>query len=144
MIRKLLKDEAGYSLVEVMASILILAIAIIPMASMFDAGLNAASRSGNYDKARAFANQRLETAKSLSYEDARDKFPTSGSTPNPTYTSPAQTSSVPQGLTSYTVTKRFIDEQLANSSTDKGIIKVTVTVNWGDGQSYSTTGVVGR
>ncbi len=139
-----LKNEAGYSLVEVMASIMILTIAIVPMVGMFDMGLTAANRSGNYDKARAFANQQLETAKSFSYEDARDEFPASGSTPNPTYTSSTQTTGVPQGLTSYTVTKRFIDEQLENSSTDEDMIKVTVTVNWGDGQSYSTTGVVGR
>ena len=33
------KSESGYSLVEVMVSIMILAIAIIPMVGMFDLGL---------------------------------------------------------------------------------------------------------
>ncbi len=48
---KRLKDETGYSLVEVIASIIILSIAIIPMVGMFDMGLNAATSSGNYDTA---------------------------------------------------------------------------------------------
>ena len=144
MIRRLIKNESGYSLVEVVASILILSIAIIPMVGMFDAGLKAASTSGNYDKARTLANQQLERAKSLKYEDVRDNFPTRGSTPNPTYTSSDQTAGVPAGLTSYTVTKRFVDGEFADFDTDQGLMKVTVTVSWGAGKSYSTTGVVSK
>jgi Tfp pilus assembly protein PilV len=127
-----------------MVSIMLLTIAIIPMVGMFDAGLNAASTSGNYDRARMLANQQLERAKSLRYEDVRSNFPVSGSTPDPTYTSPNQTAGVPSGLTSYTLTKRFVDRQFADSSTDQGLMRVTVTVTWGEGKSYSTTGVVGR
>lgn len=128
---------------EVMASIVILTIAIIPMVGMLDMGLKSASKSGDYDSARALANQQLEKAKGFSYANARDNFPVSGTTPNPTSTS-TQTAGVPQGITSYKVEKRFVDGQFAASGTDQGLMKVTVTVNWGDGKSYSTVGVVGR
>ena len=62
-----LKGESGYSLVEVMVAIMILSIAIIPMVGMFDVGLKSVSASGNYDKARALANAKLEEAKALPY-----------------------------------------------------------------------------
>ena len=67
MFRKRLKNEAGYSLVEVMVSIIILAIAILPMVGMFDMGINSATKGGKYDKARALANLKMEEAKSLTY-----------------------------------------------------------------------------
>lgn len=76
-----LKEESGYSLVEVMASIMILTIAIIPMVAMFDMGLSSATRSSNYDKARSLANKQLERAKNLPYDstntqtDIKDNFP---------------------------------------------------------------------
>ena len=40
---------------EVLASIVILSLAILPMVGMFDMGLNSAIRGSNYDKARALA-----------------------------------------------------------------------------------------
>lgn len=67
MIRPLRKQEAGYSLVEVMAAIMILSIAIIPMVGMFDMGLESAMLGANYDRARALANAKLEEAKALPY-----------------------------------------------------------------------------
>ena len=75
MFRKRLKNEAGYSLVEVMVSIIILAIAILPMVGMFDMGLNSATAGSQYDKARALANLKLEEAKSLPFATVRDNFP---------------------------------------------------------------------
>jgi prepilin-type N-terminal cleavage/methylation domain-containing protein len=70
-----IRGESGYSLVEVMASIIILSIAIIPMVGMFDIGLQNATRGGNYDKSRALANLKLEEAKNLSFADAENNFP---------------------------------------------------------------------
>lgn len=139
------KSEAGYSLVEVMVSIILLSIAIIPMVAMFDVGLNMATRSGNYDQARTFANQRLESAKDLSYANVRDGFPTTGCTPTGASekTCSNLTAGLPEGLESYSVTKRYIDEELANSGTDQGLMKVSVTVNW-NSNSYTATGVVGE
>ena len=50
-----------------MVSIIILAIAILPMVGMFDMGLNGVTASSNYDKARTLANLKLEQAKSLPF-----------------------------------------------------------------------------
>jgi prepilin-type N-terminal cleavage/methylation domain-containing protein len=130
LLRRIAKQQKGYSLVEVLAAILILSLAIIPMVSMFDAGLRAARTSGDYDTARALANQKLEQAKSAPYEVVRDAFPVG--------TSPA-----PSGF-SYAVTKQFVSKELKDTGSDEGLMKVTVTVNWGSGNSYSTTGVVSR
>jgi prepilin-type N-terminal cleavage/methylation domain-containing protein len=149
---KLLNNESGYSLVEVLAAIVILAVAILPMVGMFDAGLRAAVLGSNYDQARALANEKLEEVRALEYEEARDNFPTGSSTPNPTYTSspiaaPPDTD-LPNG--SYTVFKRYVDQQFDDASSDIGLIKTIITVNWGpdengDGvgdKSYKTTGLV--
>ena len=65
---ELLRRESGYSLMEVMVAIMILAIAIIPMVGMFDAALRAAVASSNYDEARSLANEKLEGIRALPYE----------------------------------------------------------------------------
>jgi prepilin-type N-terminal cleavage/methylation domain-containing protein len=67
LFRRLLNMESGYSLVEVMVSIIILTIAILPMVGMFDMGLRSATTGSNYDKARALANLKMEEAKSLPF-----------------------------------------------------------------------------
>ena len=156
MVLRRLKSESGYSLVEVMVAIMILAIAIIPMVGMFDTGLNAATRSGNYDTARAFADTKLEQAKSLTYTEVRNNFPRPGdTTPSP---DPPATISTESGLPSgfsYSVRKRYLTPPPANTTstsatltpagtTDTGIIELTVTVRWGNNNSYSATGAVAR
>src|SRR3712207_6084010 len=97
---RVLRNESGYSLVEVMASIMILTVAIIPMVGMFDMGLNAATSGGQYDTARAFANKKLEQAKSLPYDststsvtDVKDNFPLAAPTTT-TYNSSGATGPV--------------------------------------------------
>lgn len=125
-------------------ALLILTVAILPMVSMFDAGLKSATRSSNYDVARSFANLQLEKVKALSYSDAQTKFPVVHPEPNPAYNSgdiplPADVK-LPNG--SYEVTERCIDREFNNSACGSGMMKVTVTVNWGENNSYSTTGVV--
>ena len=116
MLAKRLKDESGYSLVEVIVSILLLSIAIIPMVAMFDAGLRAASTGSNYDSARTFANQQLEQAKSLTYATVRDDFPSGTPAPDPssgTITSSSQSvSGLPNGR--YTVTKTYVSRELVD------------------------------
>ena len=140
-----------------MVSIMILAIAIIPMVSMFDTGLNIATRSGNYDAARAFANAKLEEAKSLSYAPARDGFPRPGdTTPSPSSlaTIPTDAPGLPSG-SSYSVGKRYLTPPAVNTTstsatltpggtTDTGMIELTVTVRWGSNNSYSTAGTVSK
>lgn len=68
MIRRLLQQESGYSLVEVIVSIMLLSVAIIPMVAMFDTGLRAVTSSGNYDTARSLANGSMEQIRALPYD----------------------------------------------------------------------------
>ena len=75
MVRSLLKDGRGYSLIEVMVSIIILALAILPMVGMFDMGLNGVTASSRYDKARTLANLKLEQAKNLPFTEVEGDFP---------------------------------------------------------------------
>ena len=146
---KRLKEEAGYSLVEVMATIMILAIAIIPMVSMFDMGLDAATRGSNYDQARALANKQMETAKNLSYADARDKFPVDSSTPSTAtgvYESSNQTDASSPDFT-YKVRKAYVklgSTGIVEDASARTMMNITVTVNWGSGNEYSTTGLVSK
>jgi len=157
--QKVVKEEAGYSLAEVLASIVILSIAIIPMVGMFDAGLKAASIGGNYDKARTLANLVLEQAKSLPYEEVRDGFPAastapggSGSYADPSWRSYTGPNSEDFAGFEYKVDKRYLERLPADPGSpamefngtagDDGLIKLTVTARWGENKTYSTTGVV--
>jgi hypothetical protein len=137
-----------------MVSILLLSIAIIPMVGMFDAGLKTATTGSNYDKARAFANERLERTKVLSYAQVRDSFPVNSSTPNGTtgvYTS-LTSEQIPPNVKlpngTYTVRKEYVSVNasgnLANSGTgsDTRLIRVTVKVNWSSSNSINVSGVV--
>jgi Prokaryotic N-terminal methylation motif len=121
------KSESGYSLVEVMVATIVLTVAILPMVGMFEAALWAATTSGDYDRARACANQRLEQAKSLPYEVVK--------------AGPAGGVCEPSGF-GYAVSTQFVDQDLKDVGEDRGLMKVTVTVDWDDGNSYGVTGVV--
>ncbi len=154
MIRRL-TDEAGYSLVEVMVSIMILTITIIPMVGMFDTGLAAANKGSRYDKARALANQKLEEAKSLTYDQVKSNYPVASSTPGAggTYTSSYQAATGADfaGF-EYRVEKQYLtqppmlptssSQSFSTSSSDQGVLKVSVTVRWGASKTYTTSGVV--
>ena len=166
MFHRLLQTEAGYSLVEVMASIMILTIAIIPMVGMFDAGLKSATAGSNYDKARALANLKMEEAKSLPFDstdatkqDVKDNFPEAAGTTT-TYTSGSYESTwkTVTGPASadfvsfhYKVNKQYMtqpsqtpgspSENFGTSTSATNLIRVTVTVGWGafSGGTYSKT-----
>lgn len=132
---KLVRNQSGYSLVEVIVSILLLSIAIIPMVGMFDAGLRAASTSGNYDKARALANSNLEGVKGMQFSAVKNltSCPKSGES----------------GFTcSVTSTPVYVDAagkfQNSGATNPKDMLRVKVTVVWGGGNSYSTIGLVAR
>ena len=166
MFRSLLKEERGYSLIEVMVSIMILAIAILPMMSMFDMGLNSATAGSNYDKARALANLKLEEAKSLPFTDVKDTFPVAGSTPDSTsgyydsnFIPVTGTASADFTNFDYRVQKQFMKQPLqaptsssesfvlcnvspSTCSAGTGPIRITVTARWGDGNMYTVFGLV--
>ncbi len=149
MFLKVLRTESGYSLLEVMVAILLLAVAIIPMVGMFDAGLRAATQGSDYDKARALANKQLETAKNLPYQDARDSFPVDSSTPDAAtgvYESSDQNDADFPDFT-YRVRKAYVrlgTTDIVEDASAWTMMRVTVTVNWGSGKSYSTTGLVSK
>ncbi len=117
------------------------------MVTMLDTGLKTSTTSGNYDRARLLANTELERAKSLAYATVKSNFP--AGTGNPNVTSPAQASASYPGL-SYTITKEYLAQpaegiaaqSFVTSSTDQGLIRLTVRVTWGSGNMYSASGVV--
>jgi Tfp pilus assembly protein PilV len=160
-----IRRESGYSLVEVMASIIILSLAILPMVGMFDMGLRTATKGSNYDKSRALANLKLEEAKSLPFDstdatirDLNDNFPEAAGTTT-TYTSGAYESAwkTVTGPASadftnfqYKVKKEYIAKPTeasvawVPSTTPTDLIRITVTVRWADGNEYHTLGLVTR
>lgn len=140
MVRNFLKNESGYSLVEVVVAILLLSIAIIPMVAMFDSGLRAAVLGGNYDRARAIANEKLEETKTLSFSGALARYPEGG----PTACTPAPPAGSP--ITSCQVTTEFMSvgsDSMESSPVPTTLARVTVRVEW-PGGDYETTGLVSR
>jgi prepilin-type N-terminal cleavage/methylation domain-containing protein len=143
---KRLKDESGYSLVEVMVAIMILAIAIIPMVSMFDAGLRAAVLGGNYDKGRALANEELEEIKALPFK--KDPNPPADSVVEiyPPGTRSC-TGAIEAGFTCQVQTTYALlgASGITPDASARTMMQVTVTVSWSGGtNSFTTTGLVSR
>ena len=142
MLPRLRNNESGYSLVEVMAAIMILAIAILPMVSMFDAGLEAATSGSNYDKARALANEKVEEVRALPYK--KTSSPEVNDSAVEIYR-PGSPVTGTEGTFSYTITTTYWIEsagnlQAADNSITRPMMQITVTVNWASGKTYTTTG----
>ncbi len=170
MLAKRLREEYGYTLVEVMASIMIMALAILPMMAMFDTGLRSATTGSNYDKSRTLANLKLEQAKNMSFDTFRDNFPEPAGTPTTyddgpgTYLSDWETDAGEPywddnfANFEYRVEKQYIaqppkdsledpadpSEDFTESPTATSLIRVTVTVRWANGNEYTTYGLVTR
>ncbi len=139
-----LRGEDGYSLVEVMVAIMILALAIIPMVSMFDAGLRAAMLGSNYDIARNFAGEKLEETRALSFDSALARYPEDSTTtcnPGPPAGSPVTSCNVTTDYVRMTAS----DVSSTNSDGDYAttMVQVTVNVQWDNG-SYETTGLIAK
>jgi prepilin-type N-terminal cleavage/methylation domain-containing protein len=122
-------DASGYSLVEVMVAIVVLTVAVVPMVGMFEAAIQAANASGDYDKARTCAVQKLEQVKSLPYEAAEGGL--QGGV------------CAPSGF-GYTIAAQPIGTDLSDGSGEEGLSMITVTVDWGGENSYGVSGVVSR
>jgi prepilin-type N-terminal cleavage/methylation domain-containing protein len=133
--RKLVDEDLGYSLVEVMVAMTILAIAILPMVGMFDMGLRASTDGGNYDQARALANQQMSRFKALSFNEAVTQYPP-GATPacatsEPGFTCQIQTT--------------YLNNNLQPTSSPTTAVQAVVTISWGGGsKQYTTTGLKTR
>jgi prepilin-type N-terminal cleavage/methylation domain-containing protein len=148
MFARRLGEESGYSLVEVMASILIMAIAILPMMAMFDTGLHLAIAGSDYDKARMLADTNLEKVRSLPYASARIDYkpvnaaPTAG-TPVPCDES--MLSATEQGKFDCEVETTYVDSDFDPDSSSITYMRMVVTVEWdASSKSYTTTGLITR
>jgi prepilin-type N-terminal cleavage/methylation domain-containing protein len=135
---KRLKDQGGYSLPEVMVAILLLSLAILPMVSMFDAGLRAATLGGNYDKARAIANEELEEIRALPFSNVVSLYPPGATT---ACTAPIEAGFGCQVRTDYA---RLDGGGIVLDPNAKTMVQATVTVTWGGSKSYGTTGLVSK
>jgi Tfp pilus assembly protein PilV len=169
MLAKRLREESGYSLVEVMASIVIMTLAILPMMAMFDTGLRSATTGSNYDKSRTLANLKLEQAKNMSFDTFRDNFPEPAGTPTTYdgtgyYQSDWKTESGDASADftnfEYRVEKQYIaqpptdsledpadpsgEANFTESATATNLVRVTVTVRWVNNNTYTTYGLVTR
>lgn len=153
-----IKNEAGYSLVEVMVAIMLLGLAIIPMVGMFDAGLRAAVLGGNYDQARALAGKQIERVHSLPYGTVKTSYPrppTVGTTEEfnssgrSVYQDQVDADPLFNDFT-YEVVKQYVSAPAAggsvfsDSSTDRGLMRVTITVRWDTNKQYSTSTLIAR
>ena len=150
---KRLKDESGYSLVEVIASIIILSIAIIPMVGMFDMGLNSAVRGSDYDTARALAKKQMEIVQSLPYATVKSSVPNAPCTFDGSGLCEAANRQDPESEFSnfrYTLRKQYVDLNssatgFVNSNHNEGYMQVTVIVGWGgagfNDTTYTTTSI---
>jgi prepilin-type N-terminal cleavage/methylation domain-containing protein len=135
------REEAGYSLIEVVVAILLLSIAIIPMVSMFDAGLRAAVLGSNYDTARTSASEELEEIKALPFEDVVSNYAPSGS---PHTCSPPLPSVISdcRVQTDYAIVG---NSGVTLNPDARAMIRVRVTTEWdGGGNSYTTVGIVSK
>lgn len=131
-------DGTGSSLVEVSVAMVVLTLAVIPMVGMLEAGLRAATASGEYDAARALANEKLEEVRALPYSrpgGASDSAVERYAPPGPP--------DVTEGDLGVSVRTAFVDEELSNpaDSPPTGQMQIEVLVEWDDG-SYSTVGIV--
>jgi hypothetical protein len=130
------------------------------MVGMFDMGINLAAEGGQYDRARALANLKLEEAKSLAFAEVEGNFPEAGNTTP--YTTVTWING-PAGFTGfqYRVEKHYMTQPPRGTDGDPvdptepftesdppdtatGLIRVTVFVPWGDGNTYETYGLVGQ
>ena len=116
----------------------ILTLAVLPMVGVLEAGLRAAAASGEYDAARALANEKLEEARALPYSRPGGAADSAVER----YAPPGPPDANEDDLV-VSVRTAFVDERLSGpaESPPTGQIRLEVLVRW-DGGSYSAFGVV--
>lgn len=148
-----IKDERGYSLVEVMVAIMLLGLAIIPMVSMFDAGLRASVVGSNNDRGRAIASEELAEIQALPFsspgapatDSVIEVYPPSN-VPSGVGDHPC-TPPIPVGFNCRveTVYSKVDASGVVADGAVRTMIQATVNVTWNNGSnSYSTTTLVSK
>lgn len=99
------------------------------MVGMFEGAIRVADASGDYDRARACAVQKLEQVKSLPYETVEGGLPGGVCEPS--------------GF-GYTIATQSVGTDLGDGYGEEGLSRITVTVNWGGENSYGISGIVSR
>lgn len=157
-----LKSESGYSLVEVVVAIMLLGLAIIPMVSMFDAGLRASVVGSNNDRGRAIVSEELAEIQALPFSSPDDPAlatansvveiypPSNGPAPRADLvpkTPKGCTGTMPLGFTCNveTVYGRSEAAGFVPDPAVRTMVQATVTVEWDNNtKSYSTTGLISK
>jgi type IV pilus assembly protein PilV len=104
------KQEKGYTLIEVMMAISILAVGMLAVASMQTSGIRVNSTAGHITTRATWAQDRIETLMALPYSDSR--LDAGDHDPEPT------------ALGNYTVSWVVVDDNPVNNAK---LITVTVT-----------------
>lgn len=116
----------------------VLALALIPMVGMLEAGLRAATASGEYDAARALAGAELEEARALPY----NRPGAAADSVVEVYAPPGPPDATQDDLT-LSVRTAFVDEEFSDArDSPTGQMRVEVLVGWEGDRSYSTTGFI--
>lgn len=138
---RLFKDQCGYSLTEVMVAIMLLGLAIIPMVSMFDAGLRAAVLGSNYDQGRALANEKLEEIIALPYKDESAELDSVVEI----YKPPDSPKTGTEGIFTYSIVTKYVDSNFANPADSPATpqMRIEIEVTWdNNSKSYTNVGYV--
>ena len=116
----------------------ILVLAVVPLVGMLEAGLRAATSSGEYDAARVLANEKLEEVRALPYSRPGGAADSAVER----YAPPGSPVAI-EGDLGVSVRTAFVDGELSGpaDSPPTGQMRVEVLVTW-DAGSLSTVGVV--
>jgi prepilin-type N-terminal cleavage/methylation domain-containing protein len=121
---KRVKDQHGFTLVEVLIAAAILAVGLLALVSAFPIGYVDVTASGGQSKATAYAQQQLETLKNQGFTTAFDNCP-----PN-----------VPEVIVADTAyTRCWTITQEPGTNPPNRLARIRVTVTWGGSRPQTVT-----
>jgi len=118
-----MKKATGFTLIEALAAMAILVIAVLVIIQLFPAGLNVSRSSKNEIKAIDLAQGEIESIRDLAYADITNVARTRISSD--------QTS--PYFIFEKEVIVSYVNGSLTTSEADLGLKKVTVNIYWPEG-----------
>ncbi len=115
--RRLRDNNSGFTLMEVLAAMVILSVGLLGMAALVTGIINSNKLSNRISTATVLAQDKMEDIKRLGYSG----IPASDTTTTEDYNT----------ITNYALYKRVTFTEVANPAT--GMKKITVTVYWDSG-----------